>query len=60
MSFIESEIKALNEYTVNTAFTNQAQSYEQKLKDIKNKFAKTSVTVPELELFRDVEIIPDV
>ena len=60
MSFRESEIKALIEFAVNTAFTNQAQSFEQKLKDIESRFAKTSVTVLEIELFRDAEIIPGV
>ena len=44
MSFIESEIKALIEFTVNTAFTNLAQSFKQKKKDADSRIPKTSVT----------------
>lgn len=60
MSFRESYKKALIEFAVNIAPSSQAQSFKQKLKDIERRFAKISVTVLLIELFKDAEIVPGV
>lgn len=60
MSFNQSDMKTLLEFAVNSALENQARVFEQKLLEMENKFRRTLVSAPEVEVFTDAVITPGV